>query len=64
MKCPSTYKYRQDLNLCWKLQKGVKLNAFEAEERCAETHERAHLMILNSTRIVKFMQEWLKTGND
>lgn len=59
-KCPSTYKHRSDLNLCWKYQKGVKLNSFEAEDRCSK--EGAHLMILNTTHIVKFMQEWLKTA--
>ena len=36
------------------------MNYFDAEERCSE--DGAHLMILNTTKIIYFMQEWLRAG--
>lgn len=58
--CPSAYRYNSNINLCWKLEKGVRLNYFDAEERCAR--DGAHLFILNATDVIRYMQEFLAAG--
>lgn len=59
--CPSPYMYEKGANLCWRLQKDVKLNWFDASKECSK--QGAHLMILNSTTSVKIMQNYLAAAD-
>ena len=58
--CPQDYKYHSDMNLCWKFEKGAKLNYFESHERCSK--QGAHLMVVYTKGVLRFMQEWLASG--
>ena len=58
--CPLSYMYSQKLNLCWWHDKDPKLNWFSAEKQCRK--EGGHLMILNSTDTITFIQEYLRAG--
>lgn len=60
MTCPQGYKYNSDINLCWEFEKGAQLNYFESYERCSQ--QGAHLMVVNTIGILRFMQEWLASG--
>ena len=52
--------YDDETNLCWRLQKGLKRNWFDAREECS--NQGAHLMILNTTASLKLMQNYLQAG--
>ena len=59
-KCPSTYIYNAELNLCWRLEKDMKADWLTAGWHCHT--EGGHLMILDSMATVKFMQYFLVTA--
>ena len=58
--CPSTYKYHAELNLCWRLDKGRKVNWLTAGWQCHT--EGGHLMILDFMAKIKFIQYFLVTA--
>ena len=59
--CPSSYMHDKAVKLCWRLQKHVKLNWFDASKECS--NEGSHLMILNTTTSVKIIQNYLAAAD-
>lgn len=57
--CRPPYIYDAGTNLCWRLQRDVKLNWFDSVAACYK--QGAHLMILNTTAEFVFMQNHLRT---
>ena len=58
--CPSTYTFNAELNLCWRLEKDKRTDWLSASWKC--NTEGGHLMILDSTAKIKFIQSFLVTA--
>ena len=59
-KCPSTYMYNAELNLCWRLEKDKKMDWLTAGWHCH--NEGGYLMMLDSMAKAKFIQYFLVTS--
>ena len=56
-RCPSSYEYFADLNLCWRLEKTKTMNFLTASWQCFT--EGGHLIILDSMAKIRFMHYYL-----
>lgn len=59
-KCPSTYMYHAELNLCWRLEKDKKMDWLTANWQCHT--EGGHLLIPDSMAKIKYIQHFLVTA--